>query len=40
MPNAFDFPTQPIVRTLMSPRIWIGLVIALAAALIQIALLL
>ena len=40
MPNTFNFPTRPIVLTLMSPRIWVGPVIALAAALIQIAILL
>ena len=40
MPNTLNFPTQPIILALISPRVWVGLVIALAAALIQIAVLL
>ena len=37
MPQTFNFPTQPIVRSLMGPRVWVGLSIALGAALVQIA---
>jgi hypothetical protein len=40
MPQTFNFPTQPIMRSLMGPRIWVGLSIALVAALTQLALLL
>ncbi len=39
MPQTFNFPTQPIMRSLMGPRVWVGLSIALVAALVQIALL-
>ena len=35
--TTFSFPTRPMIMTLMGPRIWVGLVIALAAALTQIA---
>jgi hypothetical protein len=37
MPQTFNFPTQPIMRSLMGPRVWVGLMIALVAALGQIA---
>lgn len=40
MPQTFNFPTRPMIMTLASPRAWVGLSIALAAALAQIALLL
>jgi hypothetical protein len=40
MPNTFSFPTQPMMLALISPRVWVGLVIALVAALTQIAVLL
>ena len=40
MPQTFNFPTRPRIMTLASPRIWVGLSMALAAALAQIALLL
>jgi hypothetical protein len=39
MPQTFNFPTQPMIMTLAGPRIWVGLTIALVAALIQIGLL-
>ena len=35
--TTFSFPTRPMIMTLMGPRIWVGLVIALVAALAQIA---
>ncbi len=34
----FSFPTRPRVLLYASPRVWIGLVLALAAALLQLAL--
>jgi hypothetical protein len=40
MPQTFNFPTRPMIMTLANPRIWMGLTLALAAALAQIALLL
>jgi hypothetical protein len=40
MPQTFNFPTRPMIMTLASPRIWVGLSMALAAAVAQIALLL
>lgn len=40
MPQTFNFPTRPMIMTLVSPRIWVGLTMALIAALAQIALLL
>lgn len=40
MPQTFNFPTRPVMLWLASPRIWVGLSIALQAALVQIALLL
>lgn len=39
MPQTFNFPTQPVIATLAGPRVWIGLIIALVAAILQIALL-
>jgi len=38
MPTTFSFPTRPIAGFYMSPRGWVGLVIALAAALLHVAL--
>ncbi|HLN10952.1 MAG TPA: hypothetical protein VK281_18615 [Xanthobacteraceae bacterium] len=35
--ETFSFPTQPIIRLFVGPRVWVGLVLALAAALAQIA---
>jgi hypothetical protein len=32
MPNTFSFPTQPVVSFYAGPRVWVGLVLALAAA--------
>lgn len=40
MPATFNFPTQPRLMTLVGPRIWLGLALALAAALVHIAVLL
>ena len=40
MPQTFNFPTRPMIMTLAGPRIWVGLSLAVAAALAQIALLL
>ena len=40
MPQTFNFPTRPMIMTLAGPRIWVGLALALAAALAQVALLL
>lgn len=40
MPQTFNFPTRPIIMTLAGPRLWVGLALALAAALAQVALLL
>lgn len=36
MPQTFSFPTQPMLLALMSPRIWVGLAIALAALIAQV----
>ena len=36
--STFSFPTRPAVITLMGPRLWVGLVLALVAALAQLAL--
>ncbi|WP_304177366.1 hypothetical protein [Phenylobacterium aquaticum] len=40
MPQTFSFPTRPVIMALASPKLWLGLAIALIAALTQIALLL
>ena len=40
MTQTFNFPTRPMIMTLAGPRIWVGLSLALVAALGQIALLL
>jgi hypothetical protein len=40
MPQTFNFPTRPMIMTLAGPRIWVGLALALLAAIAQIALLL
>ena len=37
MPVTFSFPTQRQPAGLMGPRVWVGLVLALAAALVQLA---
>ncbi len=39
MPQTYSFPTQPQLMALISPRLWVPLVLALGAALAQIALL-
>jgi hypothetical protein len=36
--ETFSFPTQTVLRAFIGPRIWVGLVLALIAALLQIAL--
>jgi hypothetical protein len=36
MPNTYSFPTQPQLMALPSPRVWVGLCLALSAALLQI----
>ena len=36
IPTTFSFPTKPFAGVYMGPRIWVGLVIALVAALIHI----
>ncbi|MFN9847583.1 MAG: hypothetical protein ACK56C_04350 [Alphaproteobacteria bacterium] len=40
MPQTFNFPTRPMIMTLAGPKVWVGLSLALAAALAQVALLL
>ena len=40
MPQTFNFPTRPMIMTLADPRLWVGLSLALLAAVAQIALLL
>jgi anti-sigma factor RsiW len=40
MPQTFNFPTRPMIMTLAGPRLWVGLILALLAALAQVALLL
>jgi hypothetical protein len=37
-PVTFSFPTTPMLRLFVGPRVWVGLTIALAAALMHIAL--
>jgi hypothetical protein len=39
IPQTFNFPTRPMIMTLTGPRITVALVLALAAALCQVALL-
>lgn len=36
MPNTYSFPTQPQLLSLVSPTIWVGLLLALPAAVAQI----
>lgn len=36
--ETFSFPTQTLLMLFVGPRVWIGLVLALAAALVQLAL--
>lgn len=36
--ETFSFPTQPQLMLFVGPRLWVGLVLALAAALLQLAL--
>lgn len=38
--ETFSFPTRPMLMTLAGPRVWVALVLALAASLTQIAVLL
>jgi hypothetical protein len=33
MPQTFSFPTRPVLTLFVSPRVWVGLALALAAAL-------
>lgn len=35
MPKTFSFPTQPMILGLMSPRIWVGLLLGTLAGLVQ-----
>ena len=37
MPTTFSFPTRPGGGLFLGPRIWVGLAIALGAALLQLA---
>ena len=39
LPKTFSFPTQPAISLYAGPRIWVGLVLALVAALAHLALL-
>ncbi|MEW6017997.1 MAG: hypothetical protein AB1760_07980 [Pseudomonadota bacterium] len=39
MPQTYSFPTQPQIMTLATPTVWVGLVLALVAALAHIVLL-
>ena len=39
MPNTFSFPTQPMLSLYAGPRVWVGLVLALVAAVIHLAML-
>lgn len=39
MPQTYSFPTQPQIMTLATPTVWVGLVLALLAALAHIVLL-
>ncbi len=36
IPTTFSFPTQRQVSVYMGPRVWVALVLALAAALVQL----
>lgn len=40
MPQTFNFPTRPMIMTLAGPKVWVALMLALGAALAQVALLL
>jgi hypothetical protein len=40
MPNTFSFPTQPVVSFYAGPRVWVGLVLGLIAAIAHLATLL
>ena len=40
MPQTFNFPTRPMIMTLAGPKVWVALILALGAALAQVALLL
>jgi hypothetical protein len=40
MPNTFSFPTQPVVSLYAGPRVWVGLVLGLTAAVVHLATLL
>jgi hypothetical protein len=37
--ETFSFPSQPWLRLFVGPRLWLGLLLGLAAALLQIVLL-
>ena len=37
MPQTFNFPTRPMIMTLMGPRLYVGLILALIAALASLA---
>ena len=39
MPNTFSFPTQPMLSLYAGPRVWVGLVLALVAAVIHLVML-
>lgn len=36
MPNTYSFPTRPQLLAMVSPRVWVGLLVALVAAVAQI----
>lgn len=40
MPQTFSFPTRPMLTLFVSPRVWVGLLIALGAALAHLGVLL
>jgi hypothetical protein len=37
MPTTFSFPTQPMLSLYAGPRVWVGLLLALIAALVHLA---
>ena len=39
MPNTFSFPTKPMLSLYAGPRVWVGLVLALVAAVIHLVML-
>ena len=40
IPKTFSFPTQPVLSTYAGPRVWVGLALALLAAITHLATLL